>query len=726
MKKKLPWVRFIFIIFLVALFFLSSGCGNRENFDGQVSGSGKDSFSYVISGNVKYRVKAEGNYFYFYDKGKWNKKFLKGVDIGTTKPGLNPGDLSISYEDYYRWFTEISAMGADCIRVYTAQRPQFYNAFADFNKKSKNPLYLFQGVWINENDITSIGDAYAQNGKIMDDFIQDAKNLADIIHGDITLPLRAGYASGTYTVDVSKYFAGWILGIEWDPNFVKITNNNNPAKNSYDGKYFYTQSASPFEAFLCQVGDELIRYQTEKYKDQVPLAFTNWFTTDPLTHPNEPHPDDDMVSVNMEDIKSRDSFLPNEFASYNVYPYYPDSFNYQRDYINYIDSSGKKNPYEAYLKDLKMAHTMPVIIGEFGIPTSRGKAHENVVTGYNQGNISETEQGDMILNMMNSIYKEKYAGGLIFSWQDEWFKKTWNTDQFDVAGNRPLWSNIQNNEQSFGILAFDPGEKTTICCVDADIKDWTKDAPVLTNSTGQLYMKSDERYVYFMAKIPDFDFNASTLVIPMDTIPGQGNIRMNDLNINFDRGADFVIVVNGKNNTRIMVDSYYDSFNYLYAEQYQMLPVIADIAAKNSGRFDQLKQCIGYPMTVPPENTQVPFESYETGKLIFGDGNPSHEDYQSLADFNYKDGILEIRIPWALLNVMDPSEKQIMNDLYQMQSISPTKADGFSVGMGVTGSAGMKVSLDGKFDWNAWTTPTFHERLKPVYYLLQKGLVKFQ
>lgn len=145
-------------------------------------------------------------------------------------------------------------MNVNCIRVYTTLRPQFYNALLDFNSKAENPLYLFQGVWMDEEDIASLTDAYAQNGKIAEAFIADAKDVVDVIHGNITLPVRAGFASGEYTADVSKYLAGYMLGIECDPKFVKNTNDNNPDRNTYEGKYMYTLSATPFEAFCAARG----------------------------------------------------------------------------------------------------------------------------------------------------------------------------------------------------------------------------------------------------------------------------------------------------------------------------------------------------------------------------------------------------------------------------------------------------------------------------------------
>ena len=79
-------------------------------------------------------------------------------------------------------------------------------------------------MWINEENIAKLNDAYANNEQIKNDFIKDAVDLVDIIHGNATLPIKPGFAGGKYKRDVSKYVIGWILGIEWDPDFVEGTN----------------------------------------------------------------------------------------------------------------------------------------------------------------------------------------------------------------------------------------------------------------------------------------------------------------------------------------------------------------------------------------------------------------------------------------------------------------------------------------------------------------------
>lgn len=108
----------------------------------------------------------------------------------------------------------------------------------------------------------------------------------------------------------------------------------------------------------------------------------------------------------------------------------------------------------------------------------------------------------MLLDMFKSMYEENYAGSIGFTWQDEWFKRTWNNVKFDVPDKRPFWSNYQTNEQNFGILSFDPGREESACYVDGDIADWKADSPVLTNAPGSLYMKINEKYISWLSPIP--------------------------------------------------------------------------------------------------------------------------------------------------------------------------------------------------------------------------------
>lgn len=545
-------------------------------------------------------------------------------------------------------------------------------------------------------------------------FVTGSKN-ADVANAEtynqaskdnrIRKPIFDRYVHTVYNIDSSKDERVLSVITEYAP--VKITLNDQEIYNNGYGKKKI-------------VGNSVINEEADKYSWQSPIAFCNWVTTDPLIHPEEQDEDEDWITLNTESIKSKNSFNSGEFASYHVYPYYPDTMSYQKDYIKYKDESGKINTFEAYLKDLKTAHTMPIIIAEFGVSTSRGKAHESLM-GWNQGEMEESKAGEAIVEMFKSIYAQKYAGGIVFSWQDEWFKRTWNNEDFDNSERRPFWANYQTCEQFFGLLAFDPGEEKSVCTVDGDTSEWSEKDIVSSGKNATLSMKSDEGYVYFMVDTKnDFDFNKDEILIPIDTVANQGNTKMNSTKTSFSEAADFLIQIKGKKNSRILCDAYYDVFNYFYGYQGRNFAQNDEYAKKNTGIFNKMNMCTGFKITIPSTKQKVPFAYYETGLLHYGNADPKSKNYDSLSDFCEKDGKIEIRIPWQLLNFTDPSKGEIMSDFYERQSIVGKTFNGFTVGVGIGET---KINMDGKYTYTYWKdNPTYHERLKKSYYILKKEL----
>jgi hypothetical protein len=704
--------KYMYIVLLSMLILVFTSCSfiNPE-----------DNTDMFLEDDIQYMSKVDSQYFYIYSDSEWTREFVKGVNMGVGAPGYFPGEFGITKDDYLRWFEYIGDMNANAIRVYTILKPDFYNALYEYNQVADKPIYLFQGVWVNEEDIAEHLDAY--DPQIIDRFKEDIQTTIDVLHGNKIIKKSRGYAYGIYDNDVSTYVMGYILGIEWDPVFVSETNEKHPERVDYNGVYLYSENASPFENFLCEMGDLCISYETENYKMQRPVSFTNWVTTDTLDHPNEPFFNEDMVSVDVEHIKNREHFKTGLFASYHVYPYYPDSMNYQIEYLDFRDEDGNPNTYRAYLRDLKKEHTMPVLVAEFGVPSSRGKAHDNIAMGFNQGNISEKDQGNMDASMLDDIYEEGFSGGLVFSFHDEWFKRTWNTMDFDLPDRRPFWNNYQTNEQHFGLLAFDSGTKKNPNYVDGDIKDWEGIDVLQEYENGELYIKSDNAYVYFLFKSSEYDFENDNLIIPIDTIPNQGNSSYEG--VEFEKAADFIISIDVKDKSRILVDSYYDSFQYLYGERLKMIPENDNHYIKNSGSFEPMYLCLNREIYLPKDEVSLPFSKYETGRLLMGNADPKSEEYNSLTDFCIGDDVVEIRIPWQILNVMDPSTKMIMDDLHKA-GIMPVEADVFSIGVGIMGSSDENQFIKmNTYDWDKWEMPVYHERLKPSYYILKDAFGKY-
>ena len=141
-----------------------------------------------------------------------------------------------------------------------------------------------------------------------------------------------------------------------------------------------------------------------------------------------------------------------------------------------------------------------------------------------------------------------------------------------------------------------------------------------------------------------------------------------------------------------------------------------DLVLQTLTDYTQLEQAIVEDMNLG-EN-EFFFQTYETGKLTYGDANPSHEAFDSMADFCYGDGFVEIKLPWQLLNFSNPSEMQIHDDYYEHYGVENMQIDRMYVGVG-DGSDGQAIPLFEK-PLKGWGTKvTYHERLKESYYVVQ-------
>ncbi|MET3576623.1 hypothetical protein ACFFIY_08410 [Bhargavaea ullalensis] len=660
----------------------------------------------------------------------WKAITVKGVNIGMGKPGHFPGEAAIEENEYYRWFEKIGEMNANTVRVYTLHPPGFYRALKRYNESHDEPIHVMHGVWINEEIFVETQDAFDERN--VEDFQAEMKRLVDVVHGNADLESRPGHASGVYDADVSDWVSAWMIGVEWDPVVADATNKKHGDAGEYDGKYFRTEGARPFEHWIANQMDVLVSYEMEQYRTVRPMSFTNWVTTDLLDHPADSSDREDLVSVDPNLIWVKDEMeKAGQFASYHVYPYYPDFLNYEKKYREYVDFRGDNNNYAAYLKDLHAAHRLPILIAEFGIPASRGKTHENPF-GWNQGFMSEKQQGEVLTRLYEDILHEGLMGGLVFTWQDEWFKRTWNTMDYDNPDRRPFWSNAQTNEQQFGLLSFDRLKVK----VDGDPDDW-KVGPMYEKGDGPLrkmFVDHDERYLYIRIDMDEGAVNDGGYpIVLMDTVPGQGNTKADSVpGVRFSDGVEFMAVMNG-GESRLVIDPYYDFHHYLYGKKLGLIPDVERVP--DSGRFIRVEYALNKPYFIPNENRTLPFSAYETGKLKEGNGNTESDDYDSLADYRVKDGMLELRLPWLLIQAKDPSLKEFMGDLAKDGEQASTVIDRIGLGalfIGEDGQAadsfpatndGVLGNLDG-YSWEEWHEPKYEERLKQSYWIVKEAFEK--
>lgn len=667
----------------------------------------------------------------YVDTGDGMKPFeIRGVDMGVGIPGHFATDYAIDEETYLRWFEQIQEMGANCIRVYTILQEDFYDALWAYNHENDNPLYVIHGLWLNDYVLYSHRDAYHPD--FLDQMIEDAQILIDVLHGHKSFSLREDLGSGNYKHDVSPWILGYILGVEWEDTTVAFTNHMKSEKNSYQGKYMYTtEDASPFEAALAQIGDKMIAYESKTYGTQRLLAFTNWPTTDPLEW------EDSVVNyfrkfakVDVEHIKTTQEYISGQFASYHIYPYFPDFLGFM-DILGkkvaekdaFTDENGVFNSYRAYLSLINDHHSMPVIISEFGVPSSRGCAQTDRNTKRNQGGMSEKEQAEALVTCYEDIIASGCAGSVIFTWQDEWFKRTWNTMAYTDLTKTPYWSDYQTNEQYFGILSFDPGEERSVSYVDGDMEEWTEEDVVTAGADGtELSVKYDEKYVYLRLHKENFNPESEVLYVPFDITPKTGSKKSNVVNLEFERDADFLLEINGKENSRLYVQKRYEAIRSINSHRVYREDAYLNVPAKDTEEFEKIMMLLQVPVD-PRKEIEIKgydlAEIYETGHLTYGNGNPEAEDFNSLADFIIEGDDVEVRLPWGLLNFSNPAECVVHDDYYEHYGIENLTISEIYAGIGTEGQT--ETVPMGKVELKGWgRNPTYHERLKEGYYAMQQ------
>ncbi|WP_353049700.1 hypothetical protein [Exiguobacterium sp. s193] len=635
-----------------------------------------------------------------YQDGKWKPYFVKGVNVGLGRPGAFPGEHAISRNEYDRWLKQMGEMEVNTIRIYTLHPPAFYDALKAYNETAKKPIYLMQGMWVEEKPFEELKNAYNPEFLKMTD--TEAKRMVDVIHGNAVVKEVVGHASGTYTSDVSQYVSAFVFGIEWLPEAVVETNKKNKGTR-FEGNYVTTtKDASPFESWLAGRMDTATAYEVNQYKTTRPIGSTNWPTTDPLSHPNEAEEEQDLVSLDFNHLKATKNFAGGLFASYHIYPYYPSFI--KEEFGKKTDTSSES--YRRYLKKINTYHEMPILVSEFGIPSSRGKTHLGP-NGFDQGHVSEEKQGELVANLYQDIVDTKMAGGLVFIWQDEWFKRTWNTMDYDDANTRPRWSNVQTSEQHFGMLGFLRSD----IVIDGKMDDWDGYAPIAQNEQQAIYMTSDEAYLYL--RIDRKKVEPTT--VALSTKPNDGNQRVGDMTL--EEGAEYRLTIDKK--ARIDVDERYDIFRYHYGLKMPFEMVAPPSDEKNSGNFNPIYQMLDYARRDPVTKKIVkPAVKWDTGVLHEGSADSILTDISDLTK-----PTIELRIPWMVLNMRDPSKHEIIGDFWKEGLEAKMVTEGIEV-TGQVGTTRIPEVNRGFYSWSEWTSPQQKEQLKPIYETMRQAFSK--
>lgn len=308
------------------------------------------------------------------------------------------------------------------------------------------------------------------------------------------------------------------------------------------------------------------------------------------------------------------------------------------------------------------------------------------------------------------------------AYTDETYK---NMTEYAVNLTRnPYWSDYQTNEQYFGLLSFDPGKEKSVCYADGDISEWSGEKPVVQSGDMSVSIRYDERFMYFLIYKKNLDFENDKIFIPIDTTPKSGSNYCENFGLKFDKAADFVLVINGKDNSRLMVQERYEVLRSTYSQNLKGFDtyLVDNVPDKNSSKFVNIDMILEIFNVTEEQRHSNLFNfgesSFETGKLRYGNANPDSADFDSLADFAQSGDYIEVKLPWQLLNFSDPSKMEILDDYYAGNyGIKFININKMNIGIMTESSNRCHLS---SFELKGWGNKvTYHERLKNSYYLLQ-------
>ena len=703
--------------------------------------------------------------------GGWRPIWVKALNVGAALPGRHPSQFPPDDGTYRRWIELAARMNVNTLRVYTIHPPHFYRVLREWNLAHPDrPLWLIHGVW-TEPPPGKKEERY-DDPAFKGNFFAEMRRVVDLVHGNAVIAHRPGHAHGVYTADVSPWTLAYITGREWEPYSVVAYAAKHPRLTSFRGEYLTLEGGNAVDVWLAETSEAMIAYEMERYNAQRPMAYTNWPTLDPLHHPTEstlaqedsvrrarrevvPEPpkefDNDVISLDASLMRPTPKFRAGFFASFHAYPYYPDFMAYDARYARARSPEGPSN-YFGYLTALvRHFGDMPVVISEYGVPSSRGNAHLQP-QGWHHGGHSEARQAEVNARLTREIHAAGAAGAGLFATIDEWFKKNWIVIDFEQPAERNRhWLNALDAEQHYGVLAMRPGVKDSAIVIDGRPEDWRgrlpwyEGRPEAASLPAPLRLRGlrvahDEAYIYLRLDVGAVDWSRARYAIGIDTHGADlGDATLPYTGSRSPVGLEFIVDLRGPANSRVLVDSPYNLYRsgkirgssppatqQIYNRPFRSL-------ANADGRYDTLvvvtnRRRIGRDGTVYPER------GYDRNLLLH-----ARQGETTLADW-YADstsGTIEIRIPWGMLHVLDPSSRLVLRGLngdarrgtpagvatdgfrFVVESYDPS-APGSGRGERLPRGSG----LPPLWVWPTWETPRWYEEVKPLFEAMRETFGK--
>ncbi|NOV03779.1 hypothetical protein [Paenibacillus planticolens] len=626
----------------------------------------------VTSDGSRLSSKIDDKQFSVYQNGQWKKLYVKGVDIGRTVPGNPEGTYPDDPAFYSDWFEKIANMNANAIRVYTRMPAVFYRALDIYNDNHPdNRLYLFQNIAVDQEPPAGNYLDKAYHAAVE----KSAEDTINAIHGNATIESADGKSSDVYINDVSGYVLGYLITPDLSSDRVAATDAGNPSYR-YTGEYVSAgSSATPTESWLAAISNKVYEYEQQSYQMQHPAGIVSIPELDRVYQDmyNAANGNNKAPAVTMNHLDTTNKVTSGLFGAYNMFPDQPVFRSGEAD-----EAKPSYAGFKAYLNNfMKTQNKYPVLISEFGLPTSAGS--------------TEDGQGSGIVSLIAMIKDSGAMGGLIYEWADEWGASSKLTSPLMIPYNRgPLWHNVVDPEQNYGVLAMESK-------IPKDYAMTLRGSDPLNT----LAFNSDESYFYIKADfqtLPAFD--QKRIMIYLDTIDRKnGEYMISPEGEENWSGAEFNINIDSQNKADLLVIPTYNTSKGSYFS-----------SVSTTGIFEKMDG-----------STLIPgrFEN-------------------SMSQFYVEGNTLNVRIPWTRLNFSDPSSLLVLSDEKNKGAVESLKealsvrmTDGIVLSLVVMDKATQKVDYHfpesvtssgyRTFSWNTWDIPQPVSRTKTSYNMIREA-----
>jgi len=374
-----------------------------------------------------------------------------------------------------------------------------------------------------------------------------------------------------------------------------------------------------------------------------------------------------------------------------------------------------------------------VFVGEVGVPTSREIAHIQP-QGWTHGGHNERQQGEIDARLLRTVHEAGLAGAALFAWIDEWFKHNWMVMAYHRPSSRnALWLDRQDAEQNYGLIAYRPGTGGPRIVIDGKTDDWTEADVMLRGppraTIRALWVTSDASDLFLRLDVaPD---ERLAYAIAIDVVdPARGDFRFPaGLKLKSRVGFEAAVLLEDRS-ARVVLDDTYDR----YAVQTEQP------RANDNGTYVS-------PRTRPNVTritrvgTVIPSTVLDIGALRRGTTDRASAAYDDSAEWmsDGVTGVIELRIPWGLINVTDPSSRSVLSIGHgEAGGYATTEGlrfavAGFAPGGRTPGTvrqplAVLPAAVDGVvgdlplYAWPTWEQPTFHTYPKLSYEIVRRTL----